>query len=220
MENITVNHELIVAIVDFGKGSKIYKLAKNYGVSGATFFLGHGTVNNYILKLLDLTDVRKEIVMMLAKKENAYQAIEAISKKFHFDKPNHGIAFTVSIEDIFGVRNVDKVVKENKKRSQEKKMYNAIFVVADKGKADNIITSAVNAGSKGATVINGRGSGIHEQKVLFNFPIEPEKDIVLIITEKEITNNVTTAIRNDLKIDEPGMGIMFVIDINEAYGLY
>ncbi len=214
------NYELICVIVDFGKGSKVVKYAKQNGISGATIFLGKGTVNNHILKLLDLTDVRKEIVLMIAKENIVQKAIDAIHKKFQLDKPNHGIAFTISVRNIIGVRNCDVEIKTIEKRGLENKMYQAIFVVVDRGRAESVLDSALAAGAKGATIINGRGSGIHETKMLFSFPIEPEKDIVMILTEENVTDSITEAVRIDLKIDEPGMGIMFILDVNKAYGLY
>lgn len=215
-----VQYELICVIINFGKGSKIIKQAKTQGVSGATILLGKGTANDYFSKLFGLTDIRKEIVLMVVKKDSVTPTLNYISKKFHFDKPNHGIAFSISVNNLLGVRNCDYKVEENIQRSQETNMYKAIFIVVDKGKAELVLDSAIAAGSKGATIINGRGSGIHEQKILFNFPIEPEKEIVLIITAGDLTNKVIEAIRNDLHIDEPGKGIMFILDINQAYGLY
>jgi nitrogen regulatory protein PII len=211
--------ELYGIVVNFGKASKIVKYAKEHGITGATIFLGRGTTQNHILKLLDLTDIRKEIVLMVAEKEIGNQALESLNKKFKFNKPNQGIAFSLSIRNLFGIRNShDKKLKE--KRGVHTKMYQSIFVVVDKGKAEQVLDAAVAAGSKGGTVINARGSGIHEQKMLFSIPIEPEKEIVMILAEQSTTDTIVNAIRGDLKIDEPGMGILFVLDVNQAYGLY
>lgn len=99
-------------------------------------------------------------------------------------------------------------------------MYKAIFTVVDRGKAQEVIDAATAAGSRGATVINARGSGIHEKKMLFSMPVEPEKDIVMILAQDSLVEPISTAIKKALKIDEPGMGIMFVLDINKTFGLY
>jgi nitrogen regulatory protein PII len=98
-------------------------------------------------------------------------------------------------------------------------MYKAIFTIVDRGKAEAVIDSAKNAGAKGGTIINGRGSGIHEQQTLFSFPIDPEKEIVLVIAETDNTEKIVKSIRDNLNIDEPGKGIMFVLDVNETCGL-
>lgn len=211
--------ELICVIINFGKGSKVVKHAKTQGITGATIVLGKGTANDYFSKLLGLTDIRKEIVFMIAKKDCVEKTINYLNDKFHFDKPNHGIIFTIPVNTLLGIRNCEYKINENNKGSLDNNMFKAIFIVVDRGKAEEVIDTATKAGSKGATIINGRGSGIHEQKTLFNFPIEPEKEIVLIISEDKLANNIIDAVKKDFHIDEPGKGIIFVLDVNQAHGL-
>jgi nitrogen regulatory protein PII len=40
--------------------------------------------------------------------------------------------------------------------------------------------------------------------------IEPEKEIVMILSEKDSTEAIVASIRKKLKIDEPGNGIIFI----------
>ena len=63
--------------------------------------------------------------------------------------------------------------------------------------------AATEAGARGGTIINARGSGIHETSKLFAMEIEPEKEIVLIISEVAQAESITSAIREKMKIDEP-----------------
>jgi nitrogen regulatory protein PII len=99
-------------------------------------------------------------------------------------------------------------------------MYNAIFVIADKGKGSQAVDAARSSGSKGATIINARGSGVHESNVIFGMDVEPEKEMVLILSDSEKTQVIVDAIKEALKIDEPGNGIIFIQEVSEAYGLY
>jgi nitrogen regulatory protein PII len=218
--NLAMDYTLICFIVDFGKGSKVIKLAKQAGLSGATVCLGKGTANNHILKLLDLTDVKKEIVFMIAKKANCDEAIEVITKKLRLDKPNHGIAFTIPVLNFLGARDCTYNKAMNESRGVYNKMYNAIFTIVEKGHAEGVIDAAVLAGSKGGTIINGRGSGIHETSKLFAMEIEPEKEIVLIIADTTSTDAIISSIRKHQKIDEPGKGILFVLPVEQTVGLY
>jgi nitrogen regulatory protein PII len=50
--------------------------------------------------------------------------------------------------------------------------------------------------------------------------IEPEKEIVIILSKEDITEAIVTSIREKLEIDKPGNGIIFIQNINKAYGIY
>jgi len=211
--------ELICMIVNFGLGSKAIKIAKKNGVSGGTIFLGKGTVKNRILEFLDLNDSRKEIVLMIADKDTAYNALDILAKELAFHKPNHGIAFTIPVVNLLGRK--DCQYQANKeKRGDTGTMYQAIFTIVDRGNAENVIDAANKAGARGGTIINARGSGIHETHTLFSMAIEPEKEIVMIICKTDMTDAIVSSIREHIHIDEPGKGIIFVLDVNKAYGLY
>lgn len=209
--------ELIYVIVNFGLGSKVLKIAKQNGIYGGTIFIGKGTIKSRILELLALTDIRKEIVMMISEKTVADNALEQMNQEFNFAKPNHGIAFRTSVMGIYGVRNCK--CDANKGRGVKSIMHNVIFIIVDKGKGETVMEAATKAGSRGGTIFNARGSGVHETSKLFSMEIEPEKEVVLILTENKITEAVTASIREQLKIDEPGQGVIFVQDVTKTYGL-
>lgn len=211
--------DLIVTVVDFGLGSKVIKTARESGISGGTIFLGTGTVDNRLLEILSLDHVRKEIAIMVTESSVAYEALDKLNEKFHFDKPNHGIAFIIPVSEVYGTRDSVSETIIKKDRGDENTMYKAIFTIVDRGKGENVMDAAKSAGAKGGTIINARGSGIHETEILFSMPIEPEKEVVMILAKNEIVDNITSTIREELKIDEPGMGIMFTLNVSKSYGL-
>lgn len=210
-------YELICVIVNFGLGSKTLSVARKNGVSGGTIMLGRGTVENRWLRLLELTDIRKEIVLMVSEESITHVALAAIDHKLNFSKPNHGIAFTMPLAAVIGMAGEESTV--NVQDGGMFSMYRAIFVVVDKGKAENVMDIAREAGARGGTIINARGSGIHETATFLNMEIEPEKEIVLMLTLTSMTDDIVAAIRDNLRIDEPGQGILFVQEVSETYGL-
>ncbi|SHG95948.1 nitrogen regulatory protein P-II family [Anaerosphaera aminiphila DSM 21120] len=216
--NTEINElEIIYAIVNCGLGSKILHTAKGHGISGGTIFLARGTANNQILKYLGLCDIRKEIVVMVSKKSVVSKVIDILDKVFLFEKPNHGIVFTMPINDVVGIK---KLEGTNRNIVEGEIMYHTITVIVDRGKAEQVIDAAVKAGSKGGTIVNGRGSGIHEVSKLFSMEVEPEKEIVLILSESDNTDNIVSSIRKDLEIDKAGNGIIYIQNVNQTFGIH
>jgi len=215
----TIYLDALVFIVNHGASRKIMKVAKEYDIVGSTVFLGTGTVsNNKLLDFFDLTDSKKDIVLALCEASTAEIALEGIAKRFKFHKPNHGIGFTLNVSQILGSQQFhDETVVD---KGVEVPMYQSIFIIVDKGKAEEVVEAATLAGARGGTVINARGSGIHERSKLFNMEISPEKEIVLILSQTDKTDLITKSISEHLKINEPGNGIIFVQDVKKTVGLY
>ena len=207
--------ELIYVIVNYGLGSKALRIAKKNGVTGGTIMLGRGTVQNRWLKLLEITDIRKEIVMMIAEKKIGRNAVTAIDQEFNFSKPSHGIGFTIPVGAF--IHSGDDKYEFNEDGGGS--LYQAIFVIVDNGKGELVMDAARAAGARGGTIINARGSGIHETAKFFNMEIEPEKEVVLMLTPKEIVRDIVDAVLKDLQIDQPGNGIIFVQSVSETYGI-
>lgn len=212
--------EVVCVIVNCGHASRILKYARNHGISGGTVMLGHGTVKNRLLNFVGLGDIRKEIIFMVADENTAENLLESMNRDFELHKPNHGIAFSYPVCGLFGTHNIPCRCGSIQEQGADSAMYHSITTIVDKGRAEEVISAATAAGSKGGTIINARGSGIHETSKVFAMEIEPEKELVIILSEKEHTEAIVDAIREKLKIELPGHGIIYVQDIKRAYGIY
>lgn len=212
------NFSLFWVIVDLGKGEKVFREAKKLGTTGGTFFLGKGTIRSHFLNLLGFERAKKEILIMAIDEKLEKVFHEELCKKFSLDKPDHGIAFSMPIKRIVGIKGGD-CVSNPEGRGEKDMEYEAIFTIVDRGMSDEVIEAAKSAGATGGTIIHGRGSGSHEKAKLFNIEIEPEKEIILILSESTKSDAIVEAIREKVNIDKPGVGILFVLDVNKATGL-
>lgn len=219
MTAIDIRFCLYCVIADFGKGTKILRKSKELGTSGGTFVLGRGTVNSSLLKFLGLDETRKEILMMIIEEELEEIFHKELTKEFSFDKPHHGIAFSIPLKRVLGFKGL-KFKSNHEEKGGNTMGIEAIVTIVDRGLSEDVIEAARSAGATGGTVLHGRGSGIHEKEKLFNMEIEPEKDIVLILSEAENTEPIINSINDKLNIEKPGAGILFVVDVNRAIGLF
>jgi nitrogen regulatory protein P-II 1 len=101
----------------------------------------------------------------------------------------------------------------------ESRRQDLILTIVKKGCCECIIEASKEAGAEGATIIPARGTGIHEQKKLLGIPIEPEKDIILTVVPESLTDQVLAAIIKSGRLEKPGTGIAFVIDLKKVVGV-
>ena len=97
--------------------------------------------------------------------------------------------------------------------------FNLIVTIVDKGNAEDVIELAKKGGAEGGTILNGRGAGCHDTAKILGILIEPEKDVILTLIEKEKTDAVLEVIADGLELDKPGKGIAFVVDVPKVVGI-
>lgn len=201
-------------IVNQGNGSKVLSYAKSLGLKGGTILLAHGTINNTILKYLNLNENKKDVVLIAEMLENGTSKLKDIADYFQFEKPNYGVGFNICINQM--------VKKEMCYSEGDETMnkYELIYAIVNKGFGEDVVDAAQKAGSSGATIINARGSSVHETSKIFSIEIEPEKEIVLMIVQSDMKDQICQAIIKETKITEPGKGVLFTQSINDVYGLY
>jgi len=97
--------------------------------------------------------------------------------------------------------------------------HDLIAVIVKKGLSEKVLDFAKRAGAEGGTILYGRGTGIHEKAKLLGIPIEPEKEIILIVIDKKKTKTVLDSIVTSVNLNKPGVGIAFVVELSKVLGI-
>ena len=84
---------------------------------------------------------------------------------------------------------------------------------------DRIVDAAKEAGATGATIIPGRGTGIHEAKSFFGLILEAQTDLVMFLIGEHLVEAVLKAIYRAGHFEKPGTGIAFVLPVEQVVGL-
>ena len=87
--------------------------------------------------------------------------------------------------------------------------HDLITVILNKGFADDVMAAARQAGAGGGTVLHGRGTARPEDASFFGITLVPEKEILLIVSEKEKTGAIFDAMARLPCLFQPGSGIAF-----------
>ena len=96
--------------------------------------------------------------------------------------------------------------------------YKLIVAIVQKGFSDEVVEASRNAGASGACILAGKGT-TNEKRKFFNFDIEPEKELVMIIVPSEIAVPVTKAIYSAVDYKSEARGLVFVLPVSYVSGM-
>ncbi|OSM00348.1 P-II family nitrogen regulator [Magnetofaba australis] len=97
--------------------------------------------------------------------------------------------------------------------------FKVIVVTSRTDLTDRIVDAAKAAGATGATIINGRGAGIHEARTFFGLTLDVQRDVILMLLEQHLVEPVLAAASEAGEFAKPGTGIAFVLDVESVAGL-
>jgi nitrogen regulatory protein PII len=98
-------------------------------------------------------------------------------------------------------------------------LYDLIVTIVNKGQSEKVVEASKKAGAEGGTIVYGRGTGIHEQAKLFSIAIEPEKELVLTLIDRQKTEVVLNSILVEAELNKPGKGVAFVLEVERTIGI-
>lgn len=220
-----VDMDLLMFIVNEGEAKKIVRFASENGVKGATVLLGEGTARSGLLRKLGLDSIDREIVLMIAPSHTAEDTLKRVSERKQMHKRNHGIGARLPLKRVLGItsrviNNLDEIEEDKREQKGTENMYQATFIIVDQGEGQDVMQIAEDYGAQGGTLLRARGAGSAEASRVFNMEIEPQKDILLIISNDDSTDDIIKGVSRELKIEEANSGILFTVDLSETQGIF
>jgi len=99
--------------------------------------------------------------------------------------------------------------------------FKLIVVLVTDDLTDTVIDAARKTGATGCTVItSARGEGLEPSKTFLGLTLEGLRDVVLLLVEQHLSRHILESIGRVARFDEePGKGIAFQVDIEDAVGL-
>ena len=97
--------------------------------------------------------------------------------------------------------------------------HEVILCIVNAGFSDEVMTAAREFGARGGTVIRARGTANIEAEKKWGIPIQPEKEIVMILVESKLKNDILHALYKAVGLETPGQGIAFSLPVDAVVGL-
>ena len=97
--------------------------------------------------------------------------------------------------------------------------FDLIVAIVNRGFSDLVMDAARAAGASGGTILHGRGTGVPEAEQFFGIAIQPEKEIVLILTRSDERRKIMAAIAEGAGLNTQGKGLTFSLPVDEVAGI-
>ncbi|NLW19930.1 MAG: hypothetical protein GXY84_00955 [Clostridiales bacterium] len=208
----------IYIIVDRGKANRLLRRAQELGARRGTVFLGEGTLPSRWQDFFGINQTRKEVLLLAVPGGQIEGVYSMLQTEFHLHKRYKGIAFSVPYMQYEPDDQQARPPGQEAWRAPDSP-YVCLMAVLERGLGGECMKVARAAGARGGTIIHAHGAGV-PQDYYFPLNIEPQKDIVMIVTPRASAPLIRQAIYGHMQLERKGAGIVFGLPVTRTLGLY
>ena len=214
-----MNMSLLMIIAPTMLESKYLEILNKYKVKFKAITYAKGTASSSMLEYFGLNEVDKIVIFAVLPRVMGKHVLRYTKSRLKINEPGNGIAFTIPVSsstsymlDLY--KNIS--LEDFEMKSEAKHL---IITITNEGFAETVMNAAKKAGATGGTTINGRGLETEKIVKFLGISIEPEKDIVLILTDEGKKTPIMNEIVDSCGIKTPGAGICFSLPVENVAGL-
>ena len=208
---------LLCIITNTKNEKETIKLLKKYKANFKNIIPCRGTASHSLLEYFGITETEKSLIISLTPYIMSKHILNELKQRIQ--EPGKGIAFTIPIassikyiEDYYQKIEMEDIKMEDS--NQE-----LIITITNEGYAENVMNAAKSAGATGGTTINGRGLETEKIIKFLGISIEPERELVLILTSIDKRNDIMNKITEKCGLTTPGSSICFSLPVTNITGL-
>ena len=97
--------------------------------------------------------------------------------------------------------------------------HEVILAIVNAGFAEEAMTVAREQGARGGTILSARGVAREQEAAFFGISIHPEKEILMLVVEKNVRNKILNALYTQMGMDKKAQGIVFSLPVSDVAGL-
>jgi nitrogen regulatory protein PII len=231
---IEENMKALLTITDIRLTDKLKHSLSRTGVKFQLLMHGHGSAESHLLAMLGLGDNKKAVTLSVVPGNLVQKIYYNLEKDLKLSFAGNGIAFTLPVTHLSttltqlvnhspAANQEQQPTKPTFQNTEDKAMTDApfelIITIVNRGHFDTVKNAARALGARGGTLMHGLGVGGSEALQFLGIHLQPEKDVVLIVVQKEDVKGVMKAIVKEAGINTPGKGVCFSLPVDSAYGL-
>ncbi len=215
---------VLFTIIPYSKKLLLENIFKQNNLPLNLVFHGEGTATSDLMDMFGIEETKRLVSISFIREKRIPSIYGILENKLGLNKEASGIGFTLPVSSISGFlpNVINKYEGSKEQESEEQFMTNAyelIVTIVSNGYYDRVMDAAKSVGAKGGTVIHAKGLGSSEMVKFLGITIQPEKDLVLILTDKSKKTLMMEKIAEQAGICTEGKGISFSVPITSVLGL-
>ena len=213
---------MVMAIVNRDRHEAMEDIIHGLKLPLAMTLYAHGTARDEHLSLNGLVATPKALVFTVADGEQTRKLMRAAKLRMFIDIPGNGIMMSVPLKSVGGGRTMAYLTDNMNMNSDKPSMnfsHELIYVILNEGFSDVVMAAARPAGATGGTVLAGKGTGARESEKFLGISLANEKDVVLIVAEKQKKANIMKAIMEKAGPGTPAAAICLSLPVTAVEGL-
>ena len=186
--------------------------------------LGNGTASSEILDYFGLDGSEKSVIFHIITDTRWKEVKRQLRLKMNIDIPGIGIAFTVPLSSIGGMKALNYLtaqqdyVKGEESTLKDTK-YELLVTIANQGHTELIMDAARKVHAAGGTVIHAKGTGTHLAEKFMGVTLVPEKEMIFIVVRKSQKNDIMRAIMDEAGTGTKAGAIVFSLPVTDTAGM-
>ncbi len=185
----------------------------------------NGTAHERTLDLLGIERTEKSMLFSTVTRDTLNTLKRDLAYEMKIDLPDRGIAMAIPFSGVGGSRTLEYFTASQKlteeKNTEEKEMdinQELIVAIYQRGYTDDVMNAAREAGARGGTTINAKGTVANNEK-FFGMTLAEEKEIVFIVSDKEGKKDIMKAIMQKAGVDTKAHAIVFSLPVTDTAGM-
>lgn len=222
MESMNV----IVSIVERGKGASIQRLYRTYQIALHLQCAGRGTATSEILDILGLGSTEKDVVLSCAALPAARRLLHDLNNDLRGQVDTSGIVFDLPLTGLNSlVANLASFQAEALKKGNggdpqmERSENSLILVACTRGCTDHVMATAKAQGARGGTVIKARLAGLEDLEQAYDIDLKAEREILAIVVPTKLRNDIMDAVNREHGLRHEAQAIVCSLPIEHMVRL-
>lgn len=216
--------ELLMTIVERGKGRDLVRFLKRHQVNFHLEFAGVGTATSEMLDVLGLNTKEKDIILSMGTKKAVKSLTNAIDAGLWEISRSRGLMMQLHLTAVNNlissalIQSADELpLPENEEKMINEFDHSLLLVAVKQGYTEVVMQSARKAGATGGTVIRSRMMGEEMFEENFGIRMDPEKEIIAILAPNTLRDAILDTISSEHGVRSPAQSMLCALPVDKAF---